>query len=107
MFIAKFNQVKSNKFKEDTRGNLPFIGQVLAGKATGTVINGTIFQLDELVPNKVYLCDNVLEDFENVFYSRTVIISEISLLELSPLMAQLGEPNLQILKSESPLNATV
>ena len=50
MFIAKFQQVNSIKFDADKNNNMPFIGEVLAGTATGTIINGTMFQREGLKP---------------------------------------------------------
>jgi hypothetical protein len=96
MFIAKFQQVESTKFKADKNNNFPFIGEVLAGTATGTIINGTMFQREGLLPNKAYLCQNIVEDYEGADQVVTKIISEVSLLELQPLMNQLGKSNLNI-----------
>ena len=99
MFLAKFQQVTSEKFTADKNSNMPFIGDVLAGSATGTIYNGTMFQREGLVSNKVYLCDNHIDaDYpENV---QTRIISEVSLLELQPLMAQLGTASLNVATPE-------
>jgi len=98
MFLAKFQQVNSDKFKADKNGNMPFIGEVLAGTATGTIYNGTMFQRENLHENRVYMCQNVIDDEypDNV---QTRIISEVSLLELQPLRTQLGEA---VLNVESP-----
>ena len=98
MFLAKFQQVNSDKFKADKNGNKPFIGEVLAGTATGTIYNGTMFRRENLHENRVYMCDNAIDpDYpENV---QTRIISEVSLLELQPLRTQLGEA---VLNVESP-----
>jgi len=43
MFVAKFQQVNSAKFNTDKNGNFPYIGEIIAGKATGSIINGTMF----------------------------------------------------------------
>ena len=95
MFLAKFQQVTSDKFKADKNSNKPFIGEVLAGKATGTIYNGTMFIREGLLTNKLYLCDNHIdEDYpENV---QTRIISEVSLLEVKALRDQLGAPVLEV-----------
>lgn len=98
MFIAKFQQVTSDKFTADKNNNMPYIGEVIAGKATGTIYNGTMFQREGLQPNRVYLCDNHVDENypDNV---QTKIIAEVSLLELQPLKTQLGEAKLDV---ESP-----
>jgi len=95
MFLAKFQQVNSDKFSADKNGNMPFIGEVLAGKATGTIYNGTMFQRENLLENRVYLCDNHI-DSEYPDNVQTRIISEVSLLELQPLRTQLGEAKLEV-----------
>lgn len=96
MFIAKFQEVTSTKFKADKNQNMPFIGELIAGRATGTVMNGTMFKREGLLPNKAYLCQNVEEDYEGSVQISTKVISEVSLLELQPLMTQLGSPVLDI-----------
>ena len=95
MFLAKFQQVNSDKFSADKNGNMPFIGEVLAGKATGTIYNGTMFHRENLLENRVYLCDNHI-DSEYPDNVQTRIISEVSLLELQPLRTQLGEAKLEV-----------
>jgi hypothetical protein len=99
MYLAKFQQVTSDKFTADKNSNMPFIGEVLAGKATGTIYNGTMFQREGLIINKVYLCDNHVDPAypENV---QTRVISEVSLLELQPLMTQLGSASLDVATPE-------
>jgi len=94
MFIAKFQQVNSEKFNPDKNGNMPFIGNVLAGKAKATLMNGTMFQREGLEPNKLYLCENTYnEEYENY---DTTIISVVSLLEFSTLRTELGKPQLSL-----------
>jgi len=99
MFLAKFQQVNSDKFKADKNSNMPYIGEVIAGKATGTIYNGTMFQRENLQENRIYLCDNHIdEDYpDNV---QTRIISEVSLLELTALRTQLGAPSLEVSSPE-------
>lgn len=96
MFIAKFQQAGPNSeaFKADIRGNKPFVGNLIAGTAKGTIINGTIFQMEGLVENKAYLCHNVYNEFEGRQILNTEVITEVSTLELAPLMAQLGPKRL-------------
>lgn len=101
MFIAKFQQVNSTKFSQDKNNEFPFIGEVLAGRATGTIINGTMFNREGLMPNKAYLCQNVIEEYEGKNQVRTTVISSVSLLELKPLMDQLGKGILDV-ESSTP-----
>jgi hypothetical protein len=96
MFIAKFQQVNSAKFSQDKNGNFPFIGEILSGTATGSIINGTMFKREGLLPNKAYLCQNTIEEYNGEDQVHTSVISEVSLLELQPLMTQLGKGQLII-----------
>jgi hypothetical protein len=95
MFLAKFQQVTSDKFDSDKNGNLPFIGEVIAGKATGTIYNGTMFQREQLETNTVYACDNYTDDDypDNV---QTRIITRVKSDELFPMMNQLGKAVLEV-----------
>ena len=95
MFLAKFQQVTSDKFNSDKNGAMPFIGEVIAGKSKGTIYNGTMFSREQLKINRVYLCDNHVDKAypDNV---QTRVIAEVSLLELQPLRTQLGEAVLEI-----------
>lgn len=105
MFIATFQQTTSDRFKSDKNSNKPFIGKVLAGTAQGTIINGTMFQRDGLLQNKAYLCQNVHSVYEGKDVVSTEVVSEVSLLELSPLMTQLGAANTNIAASASSYDA--
>ena len=101
MFLAKFQQVTSDKFSADKNNNMPFIGEVLAGSATGTIYNGSMFIREGLETNKVYLCDNHVDEAypDNV---QTTIISVVSLLEIKDLRDQLGSAKLNVATSSSP-----
>ena len=97
MFIAKFQQVDNsgNKFNADKNGNLPYIGTVMAGTSKGTLINGTMFSRNGLIPNKLYACQNgefIAED--GTIYPTVEVVSEVSLLEYSELRTKLGAPKL-------------
>tara|TARA_R110000796_G_scaffold181330_1_gene297872 strand:+ start:26354 stop:26662 length:309 start_codon:yes stop_codon:yes gene_type:complete len=96
MFVAKFQQVNSAKFNTDKNGNFPYIGEIIAGKATGSIINGTMFQREGLEPNRAYLCQNITEEYDGKDQVRTAVISAVSLLELKPLMDQLGNASLDV-----------
>lgn len=97
MFVAKFAQVQadSTKFNSDKNGNMPFIGEVLAGKATATLVNGTMFVRNGLLPNKLYACENVVEDYTDesgttTKQTRVQIIAEVSVVEYPQLRTVLG-----------------
>ena len=90
MFVAKFTQTSQAPFKVDKNSNYPFIGEVLAGRAQGTLINGTMFQREGLVPNKLYACENVIEDYDGKPQVRVQIVSEVSVVEFMSLRTVLG-----------------
>ena len=83
MFIAKFTQVQANseRFEADKNGNMPFIGELLAGKSRGTLINGTMFEQNSLKPNTLYVCENIDEEYEGKPQVRVQVISEITVME--------------------------
>lgn len=94
MFIAKFSQVsEESKFEADKNGNLPYIGEILAGKAKGSIINGTIFEREGLLPNKMYACETKeVEDTETgEVYTNVVILDQVSILEYQALSKELGK----------------
>jgi hypothetical protein len=107
MFIAKFSQVDSDSeaFNANKNGEMPFIGTVLAGTYTGTIIDGTIFEREELIANKAYACQNYTEEYTNpdtnetTAQSRVQIIGEVSLLEYNALAKQCGKVKDMIVKS--------
>lgn len=105
MFVAKFAQVSSDKFTSDKNGNMPFIGEVLAGKAKASLINGTMFLRNGFAPNKLYACENVVEDYEGTPQVRVQIISEVSVLEFMQLRTALGTG--QLVRSEVEETAEV
>lgn len=99
MFVAKFNQTSGEPFTSDKNGNFPFIGTVLAGKSTGSIINGTMFVRDDLKANKLYLCDNSV-DPEYPDNVQTTVISEITVGEFMELRTSLGAPSTNVVKAE-------
>ena len=114
MFIAKFNQVDSDSevFTANKHGEMPFIGTVLAGTYTGTIIDGTMFEREELVANKPYACQNYTEDWTNpdtnevVTQTRVQIIGEVSMLDFNALAKQCGKTKDMIVRSTSTAPAT-
>ena len=100
MFLAKFQQVNSDKFTADKNGMMPYIGTVLAGKATGTIINGTIFEREGLESNQLYACENVKVTLERDGVETEVvnvqIIAKVSILDYVTLQKSLGAPVVEI-----------
>lgn len=100
MFVAKFKQVVSDKFTADKNSQMPYIGEVLAGTATGTLINGTMFQRNGLEENVLYACENFIdEDYPSNQQVR--IIGKVSLLEFNALRTQLGAPKVTLATVEA------
>lgn len=109
MFVAKFSQVSSSDaFTEDKNGNLPYIGEVLAGKAKGTLINGTMFKREGLLINKLYACENVMEEYENpttgekTMQVRVQVLDNISALDYPDYRTKLGAGVLDRSEDEEP-----
>lgn len=89
MFVAKFSQTQGEPFTADKNGNFPFIGEILAGTATGSIINGTMFARNGLVSNKLYACENFVDpDYPQNQQVR--VISEVSVIEYMQLRTMLG-----------------
>jgi hypothetical protein len=114
MFLAKFNKVdnKGNKFPADKNASLPYIGTLFAGKSTGTLINGTIFEREGYSTERIYACTNVErpytnEDGDTIMVTDTVIMQPVSTLELPELMKQLGAPVLLVDKPEEEVEAKI
>jgi len=93
MFVAKFNQTSGAPFESDKHEVFPYIGTVLAGKATGSIINGTMFQREKLEENKMYLCDNHI-DPEYPDNVQTTVISSLTVLEFMSVSKELGKASL-------------
>ena len=95
MFVAKFSATTGAPFVADKNGNFPMIGEVLAGTAKGTLINGTMFKRAGLEPNKLYACDNsTSEDYpDNV---QVDVVSSVSIIEYLELRSVLGAGKLAI-----------
>ena len=92
MFVAKFTPTSDAPFVADKNGNYPFIGTVVAGKAKGSIINGTVFKRASLEANKLYLCDNSVnpEYPDNV---QTDVIASVTISEFMELRTSLGAPS--------------
>ena len=109
MFVAKFTQTSGDPFVSDKNGNFPFIGTVMSGTATGTIINGTMFQRDGLKPNTLYACENRI-DPEYPDNVQVDIVSEVSLMDYMQLRTVLGAPAVKrgvIASSNGDDNATI
>jgi hypothetical protein len=94
MFVAKFTQTSGAPFVADKNGNFTFIGTVMTGTATGTIINGTMFQRDGLKPNTLYACENSI-DPEYPDNVQVDVVSEVPLLEYMQLRTILGAPQVK------------
>lgn len=98
MFIAKFNQASNDPFTPDSNGNYPYIGTLVAGKSKGTIINGTIFERENLEENTLYLCQNREREWTNpetgevTKQQDVTILSTVTAVETVQLQATLGEP---------------
>lgn len=92
MFVAKFTPTSDAPFTADKNGNFPYIGTVVAGKAKGSIINGTLFKRGGLETNKLYLCDNSVnpEYPDNV---QTDVIASVTISEFMQLRTELGAPS--------------
>lgn len=98
MFIAKFSQVDNTngKFSPDKNGQLPLIGDVLAGTASASLINGTIAHREGIEPNVMYLCDNEYREYTNPDTGEVTkqidvkVLSRVSVLEFAALRKELG-----------------
>lgn len=89
LFVAKFARTSGAPFIEDKNGNFPMIGEVLAGTAKGSIINGTIFEREGYETGVLYLCNNSVDEEypDNV---QTNIISKVTVLEFMQLSKDLG-----------------
>tara|TARA_R110002153_G_scaffold86837_2_gene215365 strand:- start:449 stop:778 length:330 start_codon:yes stop_codon:yes gene_type:complete len=91
-FLATFKQATdSTTFKADRHGVLPFVGKVIAGTSRGSIINGTIFEKEALIPNQAYLCHNEDTVFDGKDYTHCRVITQVNTTELVTLMGTLGK----------------
>lgn len=94
MFVAKFNQVNSEKFTPNKHGQMPYIGTVLAGIATASIIDAAIFENGVNIPGQLYLCDNGTRMYEDKEYSTVEIIAPVSAMEFVQLRKEFGAAKL-------------
>ena len=108
LFIATFAQVESDKFSADTNGTMPYIGTVIGGTAKGSLVNGTIFEMNDYKEKAMYLCQNgTWVDDDGESWVTTEIISEVSTVEFISARKELGKPvNLATAKKEEEVQAT-
>ena len=95
MFVAKFSQTTGAPFTADKNGNFPFIGDVKAGTAKGTLINGTMFLRNGLETDKLYACENTI-DPEYPTNQQVDIISTVGIVEFMSLRTVLGAPKVAL-----------
>lgn len=94
VFVARFEQVSnSESFTADKNGNLPFIGTILAGKAKGSLINGTMFERQGLIAGQMYLCENFV-DAEYPDQQQVRVLTALTALEFMATRKELGEGKL-------------
>lgn len=94
VFVARFEQVSnSESFTADKNGNLPFIGTILAGKAKGSLINGTMFERQGLQSGQIYLCENFV-DAEYPDQQQVRVLTALTALEFMSTRKELGEGKL-------------
>lgn len=89
MFIATFNEARGTKMKTDKHQRLPFIGTVVAGTATGSIVNGTVFLNEGRKPGAYYHCVNE-PSTENPNWINTRIIGEVDFKGVLDALAVLG-----------------
>jgi hypothetical protein len=95
MFIAKFTQTSNTDiFKADHNDHMPFIGDIVAGVAKGSIINGTMFKRGNFEENALYLCDNHT-DPEYPDNVQTTVITKVGVLEFLQLRKDLGAGKLK------------
>ncbi len=96
MFLAQFQQVNSDKFEADKNGNLPFIGDIILGTATGSLINGTMFQRNglEAYP-QMYACENFIDD-EYPDNIQTRVLGKVSYSEYNALTKEMSQGRLKL-----------
>ena len=105
MFLAQFKQVTSDKFTGDKNTNKPYIGDVTAGTATGSLINGTMFVRNGLLPYPAtYACENFI-DPEYPDNIQTRVIDKVSLLEYNELAGVLGAGRLNLPSTKDTFSA--
>ena len=91
-FLATFKQTNdSTTFSANKHSVLPFIGKVIAGTSKGSIIDGTIFEREQLISGVAYLCHNEDTIFNGKNYTHCRVITQVSATELPALMSQLGK----------------
>jgi len=101
MFVAKFQQVTSEKFNANRKGQMPFIGTVMKGVCTSSIIDGTMFKSQGLVPDQLYACENHTEMYKGKPQERINVICPVSIIEYNAL--DLGPAVLAYKKPETPI----
>jgi hypothetical protein len=100
MFIAKFNQVSSDKFTPNKHGQMPYIGNVLAGTAVATIVDATIFENAGNQPGQLYLCENGSRQYEGREFATVEIVAPVTALEYIQVRKELGAGKLVARKAD-------
>lgn len=95
MFVAKFSETSGAPFVADKNGNYPFIGEVKAGTARGTIMNGTMFKRAGLRTDALYACENV-DNAEYPDNVQTEVLERISALDYPDYRTKLGAPHVKL-----------
>ena len=92
MFIAKFNQASSNakNINPNRHGQMPYMGTVLAGIATTSIVDAVIFENGNNQPGALYLCENGEREYEGKVYPTLEIVSAVTAIEYMSIRKELG-----------------
>jgi hypothetical protein len=92
MFIAKFNQASSNakNITPNRHGQMPYMGTVLAGIATTSIVDAVIFENGNNQAGSLYLCENGEREYEGKIYPTLEIVSPVTAIEYLTFRKELG-----------------
>lgn len=90
MFLAKFSQTTSDKFKPNKHGQRPYVGTVLAGVATASIIDAAIFENGSNVEGQLYLCENSVREYDGKEYPTVDIVTPVTAMEYIQLRKEIG-----------------
>lgn len=85
MFVAKFSQTTSSKFKANTKKVMPYIGKVMKGVCTSSIIDGTMFQMEGLVAGQLYACENYTDVYKGKTQHRISVVCPVGIIEYNAL----------------------
>ena len=108
MFIAKFSQVNglTSKFKPNRHGQMPFIGEVLKGQASASIIDAAIFENEGLVAGQLYLCENGIREYKGTNYPTVQVVGPVSAAEYMTSASSLSSGRLVVPKAVAADDST-